>query len=123
MIFAAWYVYDGAGRPRWIVMPGGQWTTTTSFTGDLYTATGPDPRGTFDPALVTRTRVGSGTLAFTASDRATFSYTVDGVAESRQIQRQLFGPVDTPLAANYGDMWWKESESDGGFPSASSTAR
>jgi V8-like Glu-specific endopeptidase len=114
-IFAAWYVYDSAGRPRWIVMPGGRWATTTSFTGDLYTATGPDPRGAFDPALVTRTRVGSGTLAFTASDRATFSYTVDGVAESRQIQRQLFGPVDTPLATNYGDLWWKESESGWGL--------
>ncbi|MGZ5079496.1 MAG: trypsin-like serine peptidase [Usitatibacter sp.] len=114
-IFAAWYIYDSSGRPQWIVMPGGHWTTTTSFTGDLYTATGPDPRGAFDPALVARARVGSGTLAFTASDRATFNYTVDGVPESRQIRRQLFGPVDTPLATNYGDMWWNESESGWGL--------
>jgi V8-like Glu-specific endopeptidase len=115
MIFAAWYIYDSSGRPLWIVMPGGQWTTTTTFAGDLYTATGPDPRGAFDPALVTRSRVGSGVLAFTASDRATFSYSIDGVAESRQIQRQLFGPIDTPLATNYGDLWWNESESGWGL--------
>ncbi|MGZ5650697.1 MAG: trypsin-like serine peptidase [Usitatibacter sp.] len=55
-IFAAWYIYDSSGRPQWIVMPGGHWTTTTSFTGDLYTATGPDPRGAFDPGLVARAR-------------------------------------------------------------------
>jgi len=114
-IFAAWYIYDGAGRPQWIVMPGGRWTTTTTFAGDLYKATGPDPRGAFNPALVTRTWVGSGTLAFTASDRATFSYSIDGVPESRQIQRQLFGPVDAPLATNYGDLWWNASESGWGL--------
>ena len=64
-VFAVWYTYDpreesaGRNKPLWIVMPGGRWTTATTFAGDLYAATGPDPRGAFNPQLVTRTRVGS----------------------------------------------------------------
>ena len=113
-LFAAWYLYDGAGNPTWLVMPGGSWSSPTTVSGDVYATTGPDPRGDFDPAAVARTRVGSATLSFAARDRGTLSYTVNGVSGSKSITRQLFGtPASAPIAA-YGDLWWVPSESGWG---------
>ncbi len=114
-MFAAWYVYDADGRALWIVMPGGSWTTSSTFAGDLYTATGSDPTGAFDPASVTRTRVGSGRIEFSATDRATFSYTVSGVSESRALELAPFGVPDSSPAVSYADMWWNSSESGWGL--------
>jgi hypothetical protein len=114
MIFAAWYIYDDAGRPTWVVMPGGQWTSATTFIGDLYMASGPDPRGAFDPARVVRTRVGAGTLSFDAPDRALWSYQVNGISGTKQIQRQPFGIPDNAPATNYTDLWWNAAESGWG---------
>lgn len=115
MIFAAWYIYDDAGRPAWIVMPGGQWTSATTFTGDLYMASGPDPRGAFDPARVVRTRVGAGTLSFSTTDRALWSYQLNGVTGSKPIERQPFGVPDNTPVANYTDLWWNAAESGWGL--------
>ena len=114
-IFAAWYVYDESGRPAWMVMPGGKWATDTTFTGDLYRATGPDARGAFDPARVVRTRVGAATLTFSADDRAVWSYQVNGVSGTKQIQRQLFGVPGGAPVASYSDLWWNAAESGWGL--------
>jgi len=112
IIFAAWYLYDDSGRPTWVVMPGGSWTSSTTFAGDLYTATGPDPTGNFNPSLVARTKVGSGSLTFTYAQNATLRYTVNGVSGSKTITRQAFGvPAN---AQNYADLWWNPSESGWG---------
>jgi hypothetical protein len=115
--FAAWYVYDDTGRPLWVVMPGGTWTSASTFTGDLYTTSGPDPRGAFDPALVVPTRVGSGTLTFSSFEAGTLSYQVNGIAHSRPISRQPFGPRVANAAGkpNYGDLWWNAAESGWGL--------
>jgi len=122
-IFGAWYIYDASGRAVWLVMPGGQWMSGTIFAGDLYSVTGPDPRGAFDPAQVVRTRAGSATLAFSGIDRATLSYQVQGATGTKEIQRQAFGTPDTTPTANYADLWWNASESGWGCRSRSSTAR
>ncbi len=115
-IFAAWYLYDGSGRPTWIVMPGGSWVSPTSFQGDLYSGSGPDPvTGAFDPALVVRTKVGSGRLDFSAPDRATLTYTVNGLTESRAIQVERFGTPAAQPAVSYTDLWWNPSESGWGI--------
>ena len=113
-IFAAWYVYGADGQPLWVVMSGGQWTSSTTFTGDLYTTTGPDPTGPFDPSQVVVSRVGSGTLAFDTSGAGTLTYTVNGVAGTRAISRQPFGPPDATPTANYNDLWWNALESGWG---------
>jgi lysyl endopeptidase len=115
MIFAAWYIYDDAGRPTWVVMPGGQWTAANTFTGDLYMASGPDPRGAFDPARVVRNRVGTGTLVFNARDRGVLTYQLNGIAGVKSIERQLFGPPEAALGDNYTDLWWNAGESGWGL--------
>jgi hypothetical protein len=114
-VFAAWYIYDGAGRPLWVAMPGGRWTSPTVFTGDLYATTGPDGLGAFDPSRVVNSRIGVATLDFAAADRATLTYTAYGITESRAVQRQLFGAPGSTAPGQFGDMWWNPSESGWGL--------
>lgn len=113
-IFAAWYVYGTDGQPLWVVMSGGQWTAANVFTGDLYTTTGPDPTGPFNPAQVVVSRVGTGTFTFDSSGAGSLAYTVNGVEGTRPIARQPFGPPATPLGTSYADLWWNASESGWG---------
>jgi lysyl endopeptidase len=114
-LFAAWFVYDSQGNPTWFVMPGGLWSSNTTFTGDIYTARGPDGlAAAFDPAAVVRTRVGSGTLRFASSGQATFSYTVSGTTETRTLTRQPFGNAAT-VTGSFGDLWWDAAESGWGL--------
>lgn len=112
-LFGAWYAYDAAGKPLWVVMPGGKWTTPTTFTAELYTTTGPEPLVTFNPAQVVTTRVGSATLNFATAGQGTLTYTVNGAAGSKAITRQSFGSGSS--VANYADLWWNAAESGWGL--------
>jgi lysyl endopeptidase len=114
-LFAAWYVYGPNGSPTWLVMPGGAWTSPTSITGDLYSTTGPPSGGPFDASQVTKQRVGSATIAFSAVDQAVLSYTVNGVSGTKAIQRENFGVADGSAVSNYADLWWTSTESGWGL--------
>ncbi len=89
-VFAGWFVYDADGEPLWFTMVPGEWTASGSFTGPIYRTTGPYFGGTFDPAKVTRTIVGQGTLGFRDRNTGTFTYTVDGVTATKTISRLPF---------------------------------
>ena len=86
-VFAGWFVYDADGKPVWFTMVPGEWSYYNEFTGPIYRTTGPYFGGTFDPAEVTRTIVGQGTLTFSDRNTGTFAYTVDGVAATKAISR------------------------------------
>ncbi|MGI8424080.1 MAG: hypothetical protein ACR2NO_08230 [Chloroflexota bacterium] len=102
-VFGAWFTYAPSGRPLFIIMPGVQAQTADSFTGTLYTTTGPAyTAATFDSAQVRVTPVGSATVRFTG-DTATFTATVDGVTQVKTISRQPFGgpaPAAPPTMDN-----------------------
>ncbi len=89
-LFATWFVYGADGKPIWYVLPGGTWTYVFTFAGPVYKTTGPYYGGPFNPAAVTVTLAGTATLNFTHYDRATFTYTVDGVTATKTIVRQPF---------------------------------
>src|SRR6185295_6270993 len=84
--------------------------------GDLLETNGPAFNAVpFSPTQVTRRTVGSGTLAFSDASNGTFMYTVNGVAQTKSIVRQVFGPVpacvwggqqDLTVATNYQDLWY-----------------
>jgi hypothetical protein len=114
-LFGAWYVYGADGAPQWVVMPGGTWTSPTSFTGDLYSTSGPPSNQPFNTSLVKNTKVGTATIAFSAVDRAVLSYSVNGVAGTKAIQRQEFGVADDTAVSSYGDLWWTSAESGWGL--------
>jgi IgA peptidase M64 len=115
-IFATWFTYNAAGNPWWLVMTATKGAGNDYF-GTLYETHGPAFSAVpFDPAQVTLSAVGSGTLTFTDIDNGTFAYTVNGISQTKAITRQIFSnPAPTctfglqtnlRLATNYQDLWW-----------------
>jgi predicted dienelactone hydrolase len=124
VIVAAWNAYDVNGNAWWLSMPASKVASNT-FSGTLYETRGPPFNAPFDPSLVTNTAVGTGTLAFTDSGSGTFSYTVNGVTQTKPITKFVFGspvPVCTfpatiapAQATNYQGLWWGAPGSETGW--------
>jgi cytochrome c553 len=88
IIFAVIYAYIAPNRPMWFVLPGGRWTSSTTYTGDVYRVTGSPGNAAFRAGQATK--VGDFTIHFTDSSHANFVYTVDGVQVTKTIERQPF---------------------------------
>jgi hypothetical protein len=90
VIFATWFTYDTDGTPFWLVATANK-TAAGIYSGTLYRTTGPAFNAVpFNPASVKDTAVGSVTLTFANGNAGTFAYTVNGVAQSKSITRQVF---------------------------------
>lgn len=102
ILFATWFTYEAGGtaanpaKGMWLVMSQGDNTGPGVYTGVLQRTTGPNPftsSGAFDPNLVQRTTVGNATFRFTDANTGTFTYTVNGITQTKTIQRLAFsGP-------------------------------
>ena len=91
-IFATWFTYDVDGTPLWLSATAEQ-TGAGTYTGALMRTSGPAFRAVpFDPALVTRTPVGTATFTFANGAAGTFAYTVGSVTQSKSIARLLLAP-------------------------------
>ncbi len=105
-LFGGLYVYDSAGRPTWLVMPGGAWDATrTVYTGALYTPAG-TPFFAYDTSrLVVGSAKGSVTITFQDANNAIVDYTIDGTMGRKLVTREIFapGPATTPVRS---DLWW-----------------
>jgi hypothetical protein len=124
VIFATWFTYDTAGDGWWLSMTANK-TAEGTYTGILIETAGPAFNAVpFDPAKVSRTPVGTGTLLFRDVDTGTFSYTVKGVAQTKFITREAFGLLPTctygarpdfAAATNYQDLWWAAGGTESGW--------
>ena len=87
--FATLFVYDAGGLPTFFTATLSLVAAPT-WAGDLYRTSGPYfGAATFNPALVGLRKVGTLTFTRTSSDAATLQYSVDGVAVSKNVTRQL----------------------------------
>lgn len=90
VIFAVWFTYDLDGAPLWLSVTA-PLTGLRTYAGTLYRTTGPPFNAVpFDPSTVARTPVGTASFAFADGNSATFAYTVDGIAQTKGITRQIF---------------------------------
>jgi hypothetical protein len=115
VIFATWFTYDLTGKWWWLSMTADK-VSDGIYSGTLYETRGPAFDAVpFTPATVAATPVGVGTLSFSDVNNGAFSYSVNGVAQTKSITRQVFGAVPTcrwgaqaslALATNYQDLWW-----------------
>jgi len=72
-------------------MSRGDKTGPGTYSGTLYRTTGPAFDAlSWDPRLVTQTPVGTATFTFTDIANGTFSYTVNGVSQSKPITRDAY---------------------------------
>ncbi len=88
MIFATLFVYGSDNTPRWFVTGTGLQGSGSTFSGSLYSTTGPFFGASFNPASVGNSIVGSMTLSFGGPYNGTLTYTVNGVNVTKTIQRQ-----------------------------------
>ena len=119
-LFAVWFTYRQDGSPTWFVMSGGTFSEgRRRFTGDAYQTTGPPFNAPFSSRPVTLERVGTFTFDFAppgmAAGTALFSYSVNGIAATKQIQRQPFGNAAPAWGTDLTDLWWDSSESGWGL--------
>ena len=90
-LFSVWYTYDASGRTIWYVIPGGTWTSATTFTGTAFRTTGSAWLGVpYNPAALAAQEAGTVTLRFLDRDNAEMSYTIEGVTQVKTITRQPF---------------------------------
>ena len=99
--------------------------SSSSYSGLLIETRGPPFSAVpFNPGSVTRTTVGAGTLTFTGPNSGTFAYAVGGVAQTKAITRQTFGPLPTctykaqpalSQATNYQNLWWVADGAESGW--------
>ena len=91
VIFGVMYTYEPPNRATWFVLPGGTWSSPTTYSGLFYRVTGPAFNNpAFDSAAVKAVAVGSATLAFSDRDNGTFSFSVNGAQVTKAITRQPF---------------------------------
>lgn len=89
ILFATLFVYDSNNQPTFY---GGTLTSVGNllWTGDLYRTTGPYfGAGSFNPAQVGVRKVGTITFNVPFVQSGTVQYSVDGVAVTKAVQRQL----------------------------------
>ncbi|MGZ5035079.1 MAG: hypothetical protein ACXWAC_17940 [Usitatibacter sp.] len=93
-LFLVWVAYETDGSPTWFVVPSGTWVRESAdvlrLSGTVYRTHGPPWPGTFDPAAVTLTAVGTAGFMPRGPSRAQFSYTIGGVSGSKEIERLRF---------------------------------
>lgn len=97
VMFAAWFTYGGDGRGQWLVASDARRGAANSYSGTLYRTTGPRFDSVpFDATRVAASPAGSMSLTFSDACNGTFSYTLDGISQSKPITRQVF--AGTPPA-------------------------
>ena len=90
IIFLVWFTYDLDGTPLWLSATLTK-TTGSGYAGTLFRTRGPPFNAVpFDPTAVTRTTVGEASLTFADGNGGVFAYTVNGVAQTKAITRQVF---------------------------------
>ena len=114
ILFSELFIYDNAGNPIWVVMPGGSWNASfTRFTGPAYI-----PAGSWFAAYDASRhsigqQVGTVTLDFASHAAATLTYTINGVSGTKSLTRIAFGPPDSTPVGAFGDLWWGGTAQNG----------
>ena len=91
VMFGLLFVYDGGNRPEWYSIQGGQWTSSTQWSGTVFRTTGPVFSSSFDASQVAYSQVGSASLDFTQAPgqegRARFTYSIGNTSVTKTITR------------------------------------
>jgi len=88
-VVATMYSYGPSGQPVWYIAALEAQPTPSTWSGDLYTGTGPwFGTAPFDPSSVSARKVGTMTWTARSVESGTLAYEVDGVAVAKTIHRQ-----------------------------------
>lgn len=93
-IFAAWFTYGSTGRDQWLVALDAARQADGSYSGILYRAQPGTPFSQINGAAATPGLivVGSVRFSFSNGETASMVYTLDGITQTKQLQRFIFNP-------------------------------
>jgi hypothetical protein len=106
VLFATWFTYGADGTDLWMVMSAGRKVADGRYTGEIHRTTSA-PYNAYDASRFALTLVGTGTFEFASANAGTFTYTINGVTQSKAITRYLFSSPQTVCAfpsSGYGIM-------------------
>jgi subtilisin family serine protease len=95
IIFATWFTFDRDRTPMWLVVQATKTAPGVYSGSQVYRLTGPPFNAVPFPPIgaaggPTGSVVGTATFSFANGNAATFSYTVNGVTQSKTITREVF---------------------------------
>lgn len=85
-LLAAWFTYGADNKPVWYTVQGGAWTTPSMYEGQIFQTTGPVFSAFVPGSAVQIQAVGTAKLNF-GPDTGTFTYTLNGVTQTKNITR------------------------------------
>jgi hypothetical protein len=95
-LFVTWFTYGPDGKGMWLVGSSVNRASEGVYSGPLYRMVGnPWNATTWNASAVTPTQVGNATITFQDANRGTFAYTVNGISQSKAIERQVFADPQT----------------------------
>jgi hypothetical protein len=95
ILFATWFTYDATGKGMWLVMSNAGRIGPGIYSGTIYRTVGTPLLSTWIQSQHALTPVGTGTFTFSDFYTGTFAYTVDGIAQSKPIVRNVFSAPAT----------------------------
>lgn len=96
VLFITWFTYGPDGRGMWLVGSSVAKTGNASYAGTLYRTVGPPfSMEAWDPSRVATAAAGHASLVFSDADNGTFTYTLDGISQTKRITRQVYASPRT----------------------------
>ena len=86
-LLAAWFTYGADNKPVWYTIQGGAWTGSNVYEGSIYQTTGPVFSAFTPGSNIGVQAVGTAKLGFSFDNTGTFTYTLNGVTQTKQITR------------------------------------
>jgi len=93
-LFATWFTYGADGSFVWFVMDNAVKTAQGVYSGNVYQPHSA-PYNNYDGSKFGATQVGTATFTFTDPNNGTFSYTVNGISQTKAITRYVFSSQTT----------------------------
>ena len=85
-VLAAWFTYGADNKPVWYTVQAGAWTTPYDYQGQIFQSTGPAFSAFVPGSTVQMQAVGTAKLSL-GPDTGTFTYTLNGVTQTKNIAR------------------------------------
>ena len=86
-VLAAWFTYGADNRAEWYTIQSGSWTVGNRYEGQIIKTTGPVFSSFVPGSNVQAQVVGTATLLFNDVNSGTFTYTLNGVTQTKPITR------------------------------------
>jgi polyhydroxybutyrate depolymerase len=130
-LLPVWFTYGSNGQPTWLLVSGAAPQPDGSYAGDLIRYTGVPLASINGPASTGSRVVGRARFRSLPEDRLRFESTVEGLTQTRTLQRFAPGPLPVCAMAagsdddarNLGDVWWNPAEPGWGLHLTESDGR